>query len=347
MKRLIKALMGVIVKPFVTIVIPNWNGKENILECLHSINNLNYPKNRLEVIVVDSGSTDGSPAAIKDKIKEMKIKTKLIEIKKNIGAPASYNIGIKMANSKSDYIFKLDNDVVLDKNCLKIMTSVADSSDEIGTCSAKQMKYYEKDKIDAAGTIIYNDCCPDCITDGIEIYKMREIPIAPGASALYKRQMLEDIKMNDEYFDSDYFIYQDEFDLSWRALLRGWKCVYVPDAIVYHKGSASIRTKHRTSKRAKYYLERNRIWTVVKNLHKELVFYCLPHMIIYELLSLPFYILNGYFFAVLKGRLDAIRNLDKMVKKRKLIQSKCSVPPEEILRWMKSRNYFKSLKENL
>jgi GT2 family glycosyltransferase len=335
-------------KPFVTIVIPNWNGREDVIECLESINKLEYPGNSLEVIVVDTESRDGSQEAIKTAIKKLKkFKIRLIEIDMNVGAPESYNIGIHAANKKCKYIFKIDNDVVIEKNALKQMVDVAESLKEIGTCSAKQISYYNRNIIDSAGTIIYTDCTPSGVggMPADEYNEQREIPAAPGASALYKKEMLDDIIIGTDYLDSEYFIYQDEFDLSWRALLRGWKCIYVPNAVVYHKGGASIRTRQRTSRRAKYFLERNRIWTITKNLQPKLIPYCLPHMIVYEIISWPFYLANSHLISVIKGRIHALAAIKRFIRKRREIQPRVIIKPEDMKRWFVRRNYAKLMRE--
>ncbi len=102
--------------PFVSVVFPNRNGKDDTLECLNSLRKLEYPKNRLEIIISDNGSTDGSQKAIKELFSTMKnerwYNLKLIENKQNLGPCVARNKGIEKANKRYKYIWLMDNDIV-------------------------------------------------------------------------------------------------------------------------------------------------------------------------------------------------------------------------------------------
>lgn len=142
--------------PFVSIVLPNYNGKEDTLECLESLEHLNYPKEKLEIIVVDNGSQDGSQKKILDFFSSTGVtrqalvylkadalstqnfaRLRLIQNKKNFGAPAAYNQGIAVASKNYDYIWKLDNDVIVDKNSLFELVEFAENNKKIGMVSGK------------------------------------------------------------------------------------------------------------------------------------------------------------------------------------------------------------------
>ena len=319
--------------PKVSVVIVNWNGKKFLKDCLDSLRKQKY-KN-FQIIFVDNNSSDGSIEFVKEFKKYMKIK--IIKLNKNYGFAKPNNIGFDYAiKTKSKYVAILNNDTIVDKNWLTELVKVVESDNRIGSCACKILKL--DGSIDSAGMLFHKNCMPSPRTEDIK----EEVFGAPGAAALYRVEMLKDIKLGNDYFDSDYKFYQEEFDLSWRALLRGWKCIYVPSAIVTHIGSGTGRKMPNI---VKYHLERNRIWTITKNLHKELFYYCLPHIILYEIISLPFYILRGQFFVVLKARIDSLRKLKRFLKKRKLVQP--IVPPEEIRKWMCERNYLELFKKNI
>jgi hypothetical protein len=264
-----------------------------------------------------------------------------MRLDKNYGFAEANNIGIKKAiSSGAEYVAILNNDTKADANWLGEMVKAMNADERIGSCACKILKYNDHRIIDTCGAGFYKNCMPFGRGSGenAEKYRTQEQVFGiNGAAALLRTSMLKDVKIGEDYFDSDYFFYQEEFDLSWRALMRSWKCVYVPRSRVYHVGSA---TGSKMPNVVKYHLERNRIWTLVKDLQKELIMYAIPHIIFYELVSLPFYLFKGYFLAVVRGRVHALVGLAKMLKKRKIIQSRATARPDEIKKWMQPRKYL-------
>lgn len=325
--------------PLVSIIILNWNGMEYLKKCLDAVLGQDY-KNLL-VIVVDNGSTDGSIEFINKNYRGVKT----ISLGRNHGFAEGNNIGIRFALQNKDvkYIAVLNNDTESDKDWVSSMVKVAEGDERIGSCACKTIFLNNRNKIETAGIIIYNNCSGagrGAYEDAGKYSDEEEVFGAYGAAALYSREMLEDIRLEKngeyDYFDSDYFTYQEEFDLSWRALLRGWKCMYVPSAKVYHVGSATGRNM---PNRVKYLLERNRIWTVEKNLQTSMMPYCLPHIILYELASIPFYIARKQLLVVLKARLDAVIGIKKILRKRKAIQNRIKITHENMKKYMVKRNF--------
>ena len=147
--------------------------------------------------------------------------------------------------------------------------------------------------MDTCGIMLYADCIGS--GRGYGEYESNygtaeEVFGAYGAAAFYKRKMLEDTKLGEDFFDSEYFTFQEELDLSWRAQLRGWKCVLAPEAKIFHIGSGTFQ---HMAKKGKYLLERNSIFTIVKNLQPELLQYCLPRIILYQAISEPYEVLSS------------------------------------------------------
>ena len=114
--------------------------------------------------------------------------------------------------------------------------------EEDGACASRIYLKFERDLLDAAGIVV----CPDGLSIGRgrlergERYnREEEVFFGSGCCLMARREMLEDVKVGDEYFDESFFMYADDTDLGWRAALRGWKSIYAPDALVYHLHSAS------------------------------------------------------------------------------------------------------------
>jgi len=308
--------------PLISVIILNWNGKEFIKTCLDSVFKTKYPN--YEVIVVDNGSTDGSVEFIKSKYS----KVKLIRNRKNLGYAKGNNIGIK--SSKGKYLVALSNDTKVDPNWLKELVRVAESDNSIGICASKQLYFDRPCIINSTGIVVFKDGTARNRglgeKDEGRYDKIEEVFGAPGASTFFRREMLNKIGL----FDSDYFSYQEEFDLAWRARLCGWKCVYVPNALVYHRVGATSR---RYPNIAAYYMHRNRLWTIVKNFSLSSIVIYLPYIFLYELGSILYSLLTQNFIHV-KAIFDALKGIPKILKKRKKIQKMRTVPESEITKYM-------------
>ena len=247
--------------PFVSVVMPNWNGKDDTLECLDSLRNLDYPKDRLEIIIVDNGSQDGSPQIIKEKYSEMNhdgfFSLKLIELPENIGAPAAINRRIKNAHPDYDYIFKIDNDVVFDNKSLRELVKASEKDEKVGIAGGKVYFFENMKLIQSAGgkinlwrgwaiTIGYKEM------DVGQYERVQEVDWICGASMLLKKKAIEEIGL----FDYKYFVYYDETDLAIRTKRARYKVLYIPYAIIWHKLSVSVQ---KIRGLGLYYMTRNRI----------------------------------------------------------------------------------------
>jgi GT2 family glycosyltransferase len=242
--------------PLVSVVIPNWNGKKYLGDCIASLRQQTY--NNLEIIVVDNASTDGSVEYLRNNFPEVKV----IKHSKNLGFGAANNTGIKAARGK--YIMMLNNDTRLEPKCIEEFKKSIDKGEKFGACAAKILLEYESNLVDVAGIAV----CLDGLSigrgrleSGENFNEEEEVFFASDCACLYKKEMLEDIGLANEVYDEDFFAYADETDMGWRAQLAGWKCIYNPDAIVYHLHSASSSNY---SPLKAFLVERNRLWVAVK-----------------------------------------------------------------------------------
>ena len=218
----------------------------------------------LEFLFIDNGSTDG---AFK-RLKELFPVAKFIELDENIGFARAHNLGIE--NSQGKYILTLNMDILLERDYISELVKGMESSDAIGSATGKIYQLIDlrkTDNIDNMGHHLYRYRC----VEGVDYTKpwewegysrKRFVFGATGCAALYRREMLEDIKIGDDYFDGDYFIFFEDVDLDWRAQLAGWKCLYVPDAVAHHERGGSGQT--RKSHIAALFLT-NRFLTIIKN----------------------------------------------------------------------------------
>jgi hypothetical protein len=241
--------------PSVSIIIASFNGKHYLGECLSSIKELDYPKEKLEVILVDDGSKDNTAEFIKENFNHIKI----IHNSRNKGVAEARNIGIK--NAQGNLLAFLDNDVVVDKNWLLKLVETIEEDQKIGICASKLLFRDRPAIINSTGGVmnVYADAWDRGVfeTDIRQYDNEKRIFFACSAAMLIRKEALERIG----YFDPKLYIYED-VDLGWRVNLLGYQIIYVPTAIAYHKLGGTIK---RDNLKARYLLERNRIRIMLKN----------------------------------------------------------------------------------
>ncbi|MGL5414439.1 MAG: glycosyltransferase family 2 protein [Clostridium sp.] len=221
----------------VSLVIINYNNKSYLDRCLKSIERQTY-KN-LEVIFIDNESRDGSFDFMKEEYSEKNIL--LIKNEMNNGYAGAANQGIRL--SKGKYVMILNPDIIMEKDFIEKLYNFMEKDSLIGALSGKLLKYdFENDRklnyIDSAGIIKTSDYTwcdrgQNEIDKG-QYDKAEKVFGVCGAAPFYRRSILEEIKVFDEYFDEDFFAYKEDIDLSWRINLVGFKNMYYPDAIAYH-----------------------------------------------------------------------------------------------------------------
>lgn len=236
----------------ISVIILNWNGADYLSDCLDSVLAQDY--HPLEIIVVDNGSTDSSVELVRAKYESVR----LIQNGSNLGFAAGNNVGIREANG--EYLVILNNDAELDSKCLSEMKHAIDRDPKFGCCASKIYLKFEENLLDAVGIAI----CADGLSIGRgrlesgDLYnEEEEVFFGSGCCMMCRREMLEDVKVRDQYFDEDFFMYAEDTDLGWRARLRGWKTIYAPAAKTYHLHSASSACY---SPLKAFLVERNRIW---------------------------------------------------------------------------------------
>ncbi len=236
----------------IAVIIINYNGGEQIIECLRSLEKQTYTNHC--VIVVDNESTDGSVAEIRQQFPTVRI----IENGYNAGWGVACNIGIEATDT--EYVALLNNDAYLDEQCLAKMVEAIELGEQYGSCASKILLWDEPDTIEVAGLVIYRDglSVGRGRLESAENYnEIEEVFCANDCCCLYRREMLDQIGL----YDPDFFIYADETDMGWRHQIAGWKCIYTPHAIAYH---AHSRAAGSYSDFKAYHVERNRIFIALK-----------------------------------------------------------------------------------
>lgn len=221
--------------PKFSIIILTSNTIKLTRPCLDSV--FGQDSQDFEVIVVDNGSTDGTVGFIKENYPQVK----LIENKENRGACRARNQGIEIAKGK--WVLTLDCDVILEMVFLsKILNKTNNLSAEVGMIQPKILMADRK-TIYSVGIFLsslrrFYDVGRNEIDNG-QFNNSDYIFGACSAAAIYRREMLGDIKEDTGYFDERFFFLIEDVDLAWRAQRKGWEALYYPGAVCYHSGNSS------------------------------------------------------------------------------------------------------------
>ena len=241
--------------PLVSVVVVNWNRRELLRCCLQSLACQSY--RAFEVLIVDNGSTDGSAALAEDP--EFQNGYHWIRNEENRGFCAANNQAIRRAQGK--YVALLNNDAEADPGWLEASVQALERNQQIGMAASKVLSHSDPTVIDKVGHVIYPDGQNRGRGSGEQdrgqYDQSEEVAWPDGCAALYRKQLLEGIGG----FDEDFFAYGDDAELGLRARIAGWRCLFVPEARVYHRLGGTLG---RHSERRAFLIERNRIWLAVK-----------------------------------------------------------------------------------
>lgn len=244
--------------PKTAVIVLNWNGYEDTVECLDSLKKTDYRDHK--VVLVDNGSDNEEGR----KLKQLFPEVCLIQNKSNRGFAGGNNDGINWAlKNDFDFIVNLNNDCLVEPDWLtQLIDGISEASADFGT--SRIMFYPEKTLIYSDGDVLMPDGTGRAVRHMQKYSKGRSItPVfsACGAGSIYSRQCLEKVKIGkDQYFDELYCTYFVDLDLGIRLNTEGFKAVAAQDSVVYHKCSRAVG---RYSYLNRYEVERNRLLNVL------------------------------------------------------------------------------------
>lgn len=238
-------------QPRVAVVILNTNKREDTLACLDSLAESTWT--RLDVLVLDNASSDGSAEAIRARHPQVHV----VSLRDNRGYAGNNNVGIALARSReADWIFVLNEDTVLDPRCIERLMAYATARPDVGVLGPLVLHFDEPDVIQSAGG--WFDAAWQAghlgqnEDDRGQFAEPREVDWISGCGILVRREVVEQVGMLDERF----FYYWEETEWCLRARRGGWRIALVPDARMWHKG---VTRDYRPGPNISYYNTRNRL----------------------------------------------------------------------------------------
>lgn len=311
-----------------SIHIVTYNSSEHIDDCLEAVIKQSYPIN--QIVIIDNASKDNTL----EMLQKWADKIHLVKNAKNNGFAGGHNQAIRM--TKTDYCLILNPDVVLDKDYVLKTIEAIENTPHAGSATGKLLFKANPSNIDSTGLIINK--ARRAFDRGAQepsdhYHKVEEVFGVSGAAAMYAREMINDISLDGQFFDEDFFAYKEDVDVAWRAQLLGWKAVFEPSAVAHHE--RGWKEDGRSSKplfvRRLSYI--NRYKMMVKNDTVSNMCKHIAPLFIYECLSFAFALVREP--KLLGAWADFFRKYSDIRKKRISIRSKQKVSPSELSKWFR------------
>ena len=300
----------------VTVVIPNWNGRELLEVVLPGLAAQRYRDFR--TLVVDNGSSDGSVEYLRETWPDVDV----LALPSNVGFAPAVNHGIA-ASRDSELVALLNNDMELEPDWLGALVAALDAEPRAGSATSKLIDFHDRRLLDGAGDELrWSGVCVrrgQGLPDDGSFDEPREVFSACAGAALYRRAAFDDVGV----FDEDFFAYLEDVDWGLRARLRGWGCRYAPDSVAYHMGGATTR---RQSDLEIYLNRRNQLALILKNFPTRVLLVRSLWIVSDQVYALLVAIKERKLGRQLRSWRDAARQLPTTLRKRRAIQRRRTAP---------------------
>ena len=295
--------------PDISIIIVTWNGRRHLDACLQAV--AGQTGVRLETILVDNGSTDGSA----DHVRSTYPWVRLLALRDNLGFAGGNNAGVAIATGRC--VALLNNDTVADPGCMRGLLDGLDEAHGIALTTARIVYMHDPSTIDSAGDGMHRAGGAFKHLHGQPVERAlesREVFGVCGAACLMPRRVFEELGG----FDESFFFSHEDVDLSYRARLRGYRCRYVAGAVVLHHGSG---TSGRTSTWVVFHAQRNAEWLYLKNTPGSLLLRTLPAHVLYMTAAAVYFARIGRLGAFGRGKWAALKGLPAVLRARAAVQA--------------------------
>src|SRR5262245_45396418 len=319
-------------RPDVSIVIVNWNGRRFLDECLTAV--AVQEGVNAETILVDNGSTDGSVAYVTERYPWARV----IALGNNHGFAGGNNAGVREARGR--FVALLNNDAVPERGWLRALRTAV-GEDEGVLATSRIVYMHDPRVIDSAGDGMlrwggafkrHHGAAVEAATESGEVFGVC------GAACLMSRRVFDELGG----FDGRFFVSREDVDLSYRARLRGYRCRYVAEAIVRHHGSATLG---RVSGFAAFHGQRNLEWVYLKNTPLPLLVRTLPGHLVYTAAAAIHFTRAGLLGPFLRAKLAALAGVPRVLRQRAEVQRTRRVDAAAIWRHLEPKWLSTKLKE--
>ena len=296
----------------ISVIIVNWNGEQFIERCLAAL--IDQTIKPHEIILVDNASPDNSLTIV-----QQFPSVRVMALNQNTGFAKGNNLAIAATSDESEWVALINPDAFLEPNWIETMLSAANHNPGFDMFASQLIDASNPLVLDGAGDAYHLSGLVWRTEHGLPVWgadnSEREIFSPCAAAALYRRSALRKVGG----FDEDFFCYVEDVDLGFRLRLAGQRCLYVQKSVAYHVGSGTTGGRH--SDFSVYHGHRNLVWTFVKNMPGVLFWMLVPLHIVLNVLTVAYFVLRGQGRVILRAKLDALKGLPRMWRKRREIQA--------------------------
>lgn len=338
--------------PSVTVIVLNYNGTQHLKECFSSLTQVDYPPDKLQLMLVDNASTDGSVEYVRREFPRVRI----VQNKENLGFAPGNNIGARAA--ATEYVVFLNNDMAVHAQFVRGLAQ-AIQSEPGAVCAGAQILNWDGSQIDFGGAAAHFAGYAYQVDMGKPFNPQVRSEIHPilyacGGAMMVNRQIFLDAGG----FDEDYFIYYEDLDLGWRLWVLGYQVVFAPDALVNHRHHGTM--DNFSNYRKQVLFKRNALYSVIKNYDNQNLGRVLPAVLLatvngvvdqavrdgqlnlaeYQIKSeksgKPSELFGKRNVSILVAIHDVVEHLPRVMEKRRLIQAHRRRSDEEVAQLFRS-----------
>lgn len=310
--------------PQVVVLIVAWNPGAHLAYCIEALRVQTLRPHR--IIVMNNASTDGAMESLSPQLSAL---INIVPLGTNIGFAAANNRGLERVGD-CEWVAFLNPDAFPEPDWLEQLYRTAQENPQYQMFSSRQVMAHRVDRIDGAGDE-YHVCGLHWRRGYGELFEKftvgGEVFSACAAAALVRVDVARDVGG----FDESFFCYAEDVDLGFRLRLKGYRCFYVPAAVVLHVGSA---VTGKSSDFSTYHAHRNLVWVYLKNMPSSLLLIYLPQHLLLNFIEIFWFTLRGQGRVILKAKWDALRGLSRVLKQRKEVQKSRRVSVRELRRVM-------------
>ena len=317
----------------VSVTIVTWNSAQHLAECFASLDRQDYRE--IEVIVVDNASSDETRTLLH----EVASRWRVIYNDRNIGFAAGQNQAIRA--SGGEWVLCLNPDVVLSPDFISRLVAAGEQHTDAGSVCGKLLRWdpaaaqHRTDVIDSTG--IYFTRNMRHLDRGAEerdsgqYDRVQYVFGASGAAAMFRRDFIEDVSVEGEFFDEEFFAFREDGDLAWRAQVMGWKCLYIPGAVAWHVRRVTPERRKDLPLVINWHSAKNRFLMRGKNASGWLCWRLLFPVAWRDLMTWGYALLRDW--RMLSAVVYPFRAMDSIRRKRAIIQSRRRISDHDLLWW--------------